>query len=83
MRKIILRAQSGVLLTKVFSHLLVGICHGAALQVELQSVLEKAEDLLRDMHLLENIVRLLQNAHLIDLIITEEEIFKGIMKGDF
>lgn len=86
LRKIILRVQSEAPHTKVLSLLLLlmaAICHKAALQVELQSVLEKAEVLLKDIHLLENIVRLLQNGHLIDLIVMVEETFRGIMTGNF
>lgn len=84
LRKIILRVLSEAPHTKVLSLLLLlmaAICHEAALQVELRSVLEKAEVLLKDIHLLENIVHLLQNGHLIDLIVMVEETFRGIMTG--
>lgn len=85
-RKILLGVLSEVLQTKALHLLLliaVGICLEAALQVELRSALEKAGALLKDMHLLENIVHHLQNVHLIDLIVMVEETFREIMTGNF
>lgn len=60
---------------------MVGICLEAALQVVLRSALEKVGVSLNDMHLLENIAHHLQNVHLIDLIVTVEETFRGTKTG--
>lgn len=61
----------------------VMMCHEAALQVELRSVLEKAVVLQNNINLLENIAHLLQKGHQIDLIAMVEEMFRGTKTGDF